>query len=87
MIFAYIAPSLVAITAYAFFDPETEKGVLLAFRQERTEETMLSLKLPFADRVTLTNEDTKEKSIIENGEVTLLFEKTREAKLFWIDLI
>lgn len=74
-------------TAYAFFDPETEKGVLLAFRQERTEETMLSLKLPFTDRVTLTNEDTKEKSIIENGEVTLLFEKTREAKLFWIDLI
>ena len=74
-------------TAYAFFDPETEKGVLFAFRQEKTEETTLSLKLPFADRAMLTNEDTKEKSMIENGEVALAFDETREAKLFWIDLI
>ncbi len=73
-------------TAYAFFDPETEKGVLLAFRQEKAEEKALSVKLPFADRMTLTNEDTKEKITTEDGVVSLTFDEPREAKLLWIDL-
>lgn len=73
-------------TAFAFFDPETEKGVLLAFRQERTEMDTLLLHFPFAKRLCLVNEDTKEIILTENGECSISFDKPRTAKLFWISL-
>ena len=73
-------------TAYCFMDPETEKGVLLAFRQERCEEKTLSLHIPFADVLTLINEDNGEQKVIMDGTLAISFENTREAKLFWIHI-
>ncbi|MBQ8497856.1 MAG: alpha-galactosidase [Clostridia bacterium] len=71
-------------TAYTFVDPETQKGVLLAFRQERTEADRLTLSIPFAKSLILTDEDTGEKIIIKDGEFSVVFNTPREAKLFWI---
>lgn len=70
-------------TAYAFIDPETQKGVLLAFRQERTEADTLTLKIPFAEECMLKNEDTGEITAVTDGSFTVRFENPREAKLFW----
>jgi alpha-galactosidase len=71
-------------TAYAYYDPETEKGVLLAFRQENCADTSLMVNLPFADRkYTLTDEDTKEEYETD-GSLTLRFDQPRTAKLLWI---
>lgn len=71
-------------TAYAFIDSETQKGILLAFRQEKTEEDTLTVKLPFADRFTLINEDTGDTITKTDGAVSVAFANKREAKLFWI---
>ncbi len=71
-------------TAYAYYDPEAEKGVLLAFRQENCADTSLTVNLPFADRkYTLTDEDTKEEYETD-GSLTLRFDQPRTAKLLWI---
>ncbi|MBQ3869470.1 MAG: alpha-galactosidase [Clostridia bacterium] len=71
-------------TAYAYYDPEAEKGVLLAFRQENCADTSLTVNLPFADRkYTLTDEDTKEEYKTD-GSLTLRFDQPRTAKLLWI---
>ena len=74
-------------TAYAFFDPETFSGALLAFRQEKCQEETVTLPLPFAgegEEFTLQDEDTGE--ILRAGRqgITLGFEKPRQAKLLWI---
>ena len=74
-----------AFTAYSFFDPESEMGVLLAFRQESCVPSTLAVSLPFAQgkTYTLTDADTgKERSA--NGAFEIFFEKPREAKLFYI---
>ena len=72
-------------TAYAYFDPETEKGVLLAFRQENCADSSLTLDLSFAGRkITLTDEDTKEEYETD-GSLTLQFDQPRTAKLLWIE--
>ncbi len=73
-------------TAYAFFDPETEKGVLLAFCGERCEKDTLTVKIPFANACILTDEDTKEQIRITDGKLSLAFNGPREAKLLWISV-
>ena len=72
-------------TAYCFFDPEREEGVLLAFRQEKCEREALKLHLPFADggKFTLTDEDSGD--VTETtGDLTLSFGAPRTARLLWI---
>jgi alpha-galactosidase len=72
-------------TAYCFFDPETEKGVLFAFRGEDCAEDQVSLSLPFAEgnEYALTDKDGGE-AVTVKEDFTLHFENPREAKLLWI---
>ncbi|MBR4537280.1 MAG: alpha-galactosidase [Clostridia bacterium] len=74
-------------TAYAFFDPETLYGVLLAFRQEKCQEEMVALPLPFAgegEAFVLQDEDTGDTLNADRSGITLRFEKRRQARLLWI---
>ena len=79
-------------TAYAFWDPETASGVLLAFRQEKCPEDTLLISLPFTrayDRFVLTDEDTDQvlefcgQDAAEQG-ITLRFSHPRQARLLWL---
>ena len=72
-------------TAYCFFDPETEKGVLFAFRGEDCAESDVSLSLSFTNgaRYLLSDADTGAE-IETQDSLTLSFENPREAKLLWI---
>ena len=77
-------------TAYAFFAPEDQTGVLLAFRQEKCEEDTLTLSLPFAEGADclLTDEDSGESLPVSAGEAArgfaLRFSHPRCARLLWI---
>lgn len=80
-----------SFTAYAFYDPKTEKGVLLLFRMEDCEESTLTVRLPFAadGDWLLTDEDSKKTetvsgSVLQSGYVLSLPEK-RTARLLWIE--
>lgn len=78
-----------AFTALSYFDPETEKGVLLTFRQEANDFCdTLQLSLPYAkDReCVLTDEDTAEIITVKNGKTAVCFSEKRSAKLFWVEL-
>lgn len=73
-------------TAYCYYDPEREAGVLLAFRQEDCTREMLPLSLPFADgacEYVLTDEDSKE-DLTTSGKFVLRFDAPRTAKLLWV---
>lgn len=75
-------------TAFCYFDPETEKGVLLAFCQEKCQNRTLNIRLPFVPdgaKCQLTDEDS---GIVfaANKDVTLTFENAREAKLIWVEI-
>jgi hypothetical protein len=73
-------------TAFAYFDPEKEEGVLLAFRQERCVRDTLRLHLPFASadvRFTLTDEDSGE-VLTAAPSVELHLAAPRTARLLWI---
>ena len=74
-----------SFTAYAFFDPESEEGVLLAFRGEDCAQSGVCLSLPFVqdENYALTDEDSGEE-ISAQGGFTISFEHPREAKLLWI---
>jgi alpha-galactosidase len=79
-------------TAYSFYDPETNEGVILAFRQEECRESVLSVTLPYvsADEVcTITDEDSGDVISLTGGETrkngfTLTFDAPRSARLFWV---
>lgn len=74
-------------TAYAFLDPETASGVLLAFRQEKCREDSLSVTLPFASgeqEVTLKDQDTGETLTGSAGTFVIRFDRPRQARLLWI---
>jgi len=72
-------------TAYSFFDPETECGVLLAFRQEHCVQKVLPLTLPFTEGKACTLTDADSNAVIRtDGTLSLTFEKPREARLLWI---
>ena len=72
-------------TAYCFFDPEREEGVMLAFRQEACQRDVLRLSLPFAEEGSwlLTDEDSGE-SVRTEGNVELHFDTPRTARLLWV---
>lgn len=73
------------MTAYCYFDPETEKGVMLAFRQEECEEDSLCVSLPFAEgQWTLTDEDTGETIVIADKTARLSLPEKRMARLLWM---
>ena len=73
------------MTAYMYFDPETEKGVLFAFRQEECNADTLDLTLPFKDSSwLLTDEDTGETLTAADGSITLSLPEKRTAKLYWM---
>lgn len=74
-------------TAYAFWDPESASGVLLAFRQEKCMEGCLSVTLPFASGgqvFTLKDQDTGELLSGSAGDFILRFSHPRQARLLWI---
>ena len=74
-------------TAFCFFDPETEKGCLLAFRQSGCEQTSLNITLPFAaDKCTVTDEDSG-KTFETGADFTLEFDQPRSSKLLWVILL
>lgn len=75
-----------SFTALCYFDPETEEGVILAFRQEACVQSSLTLTLPFAnasDRFIIKDEDTGNECEVE-GSFTLSFDHPRSAKLLMI---
>ncbi len=79
-------------TAYAFWDPDTAAGALLAFRQEKCAEDMLTVTLAFAGekgRITLADEDTGEIREIRGADaaeygISLRFSHPRQARLLWL---
>ncbi|MBQ8164184.1 MAG: alpha-galactosidase [Clostridia bacterium] len=76
-------------TAYCYFDPETEKGVLFAFRQESCVRNKLRVSLPFAhagEKYSFTDKDSGEK-IVSDGKAELYFENPRMARLLWIERV
>lgn len=73
-------------TVHCYFDPETEKGVLLGFREGECTKDYISISLPFqkyGEKFVLIDEDTKEE-IVVNGITDLYFSKPRTARLLWI---
>ncbi len=76
-------------TAFAYYDEESKKGVLLAFRQEKCAEAELRVRLPFLDAggcFVLRDEDSGEMYAISRGEdLSLTFDAPRTARLLWID--
>lgn len=73
-------------TAFCYYDSETQKGVLLAFRQENCGRDTLKVMLPFAENgaeYVLTDADTAEKTVVK-GEAVLTFANPRCARLLWI---
>jgi len=73
-----------AFTAFCFWLPEEEAGVLLAFRQERCAADTLPLRLPpLVGPCRLTDEDSGE-VIPADGPFTLSFPAPRTARLLWM---
>jgi hypothetical protein len=76
-------------TAFCYFDPEKEDGVIFAFRQENCERENLHISLPFVDsgyRYIITDEDSYDERATD-GTVTLHFDAPRTAKLLWVKKI
>ena len=77
-----------SLIAYSFFDSEKNNGIILAFRQEECKEEKLTISLPYVkdnERITLTDEDTDKKYVIEDNKIELLFDKPRTARLLWVN--
>ena len=70
--------------AFCYFDPEAEKGALLAFCQEECQEKELTLDLPFEGEYLFTDEDSGERFGAEKS-LTVRFSGPREAKLLWVE--
>ena len=73
-------------TAYAYFDPEKEEGVLFAFRQGGHIPYPLEIVLPFVNDggvYSLKDEDSGD-IISAHGTICLEFDNPRTARLFWI---
>lgn len=71
-----------SFTAFAYFDPERETGVLLAFRQESCPLAELTVSLPFAEgkAFRFTDADTGAVKAADK-RLTLHFDSPRQAKL------
>ena len=78
-----------SFTAFAFYDSEKNKGVILAFRQEKCAEKELKISLPFGsnkDKFLLTDKDTDKKKTAK-GYLKLNFNAPRTSKLIWVEKI
>lgn len=76
-------------TAFCYYDPKKEDGVILAFCQEKCIRDTLSISLPFAysgERYVITDEDSHEESVT-NKDITLHFDAPRTARLLWLKKI
>ncbi len=74
-------------TVFCYFDSETEKGVLLAFRQEECVRDNITVKLPFisnGENYSLTDADTNE-VIYSNGEACIEIDEPRKARVIFLD--
>lgn len=77
-------------TAFAYVDPETERGVLLAFRQERCKRDTLHLRLPFVEggeQWSLTDADSQQTIQLEAQDLSLTFADVRTARLLYLKKI
>ena len=63
---------LAGFTAYTYFDPEAEKGILFVFRQEECEDRDIDLEFKFTQgkELVLTDKDTNEELTTENAKIT-----------------
>ncbi len=71
-------------TAFAYHDPDTNEGVLFAFRMEDCERDALTLSLPFADAdnpYALTSCDG-ESDLVTTGEVRLTLPEKRLSRMY-----
>lgn len=74
-------------TVFCYFDPETEKGVVLAFREQECTKEYYALSLPFAnagEKYRLKDEDSGEEIIVD-GVTELRFPEPRTARLLWLE--
>lgn len=82
-----------SFTSYSFFDPETDKGVLLMFRMEQCGLDTLTVRLPYAECgavYTLTDEDSGEViectgEILKNKGISYVLPEIRTSRLIWVE--
>lgn len=77
-------------TAWAWFDPQTGKGVLQAFRMEDCPDARCTLRLPFAGArqlCRLRDADTGEVHIQTGEPFTLTLQQPRSAALLYLELL
>ena len=87
--FVYNGKDITDFTAFCYFEPEKEDGVIFAFRQENCERENLHISLPFVDsgdRYIITDEDSHDERATD-GAVTLHFDAPRTARLLWVKKI
>ncbi len=76
-------------TSFAYYDPDTKKGVLFAFRQEDCESDKLEIVLPFmkdGKLCELTDENTGATITCTEPELSLTFDKPRMSKEFFFEV-
>jgi len=74
-------------TAYCYFDPKKDEGVMLAFRMESCAQSRLEFALPFVgdgEEYYLTDEDSGEEISLCGGRGALEFGSPRSARVLWI---
>lgn len=83
-----------SFTAYSFYDSDSEKGVLLAFRMEDCPEDTLSIRLPYAETgksYRITDQDSGVSKCFSGSDLksryTLTFDAPRTAHLLWIEAL
>lgn len=77
---------ITGFTAYTYFSPEREEGVVLAFRQEECADDTLEVVLPYVlpgEKYEVVDEDSGER-VISDGRLTLKFAEPRSARLLWV---
>ena len=75
-------------TAFCFFDPEQEKGVLFLFRMEECAQDTLTVRLPFAGKgasYLLTDEDSGAQEVLSGETHDFVLDTPRTARLVWIE--
>lgn len=80
---------LSGFTAFTYFDPKTEKGVLFVFRQEECEDSELMLKLGFTEgkKLSLYDKDSGEEFITTASSFSVTMPEKRSARLFFYSLV
>ena len=81
-------------TAYSFFNPETQKGILLVFRQETCLESTLSITLPYQEpgmECVVTDVDTHQAQELEYTQMQqdgliVTLDEPRSARLFYVEI-